>query len=174
MVDVAVTKYWVKWDKEENAKFTTRLNITRMFEELLKNKHTPEEVKVEIAKEVNNAASKKFLAEFAVRQQRTSSAAVLNAKLEKEELELRQKQKKACASDVQRREAERQQAITNYVNCDPPLPEAQFDLCLYLLSVTLLMCRLPFALVTNDFFRTFLKALRPTFEKKLRGVCSMH
>eukprot|EP00966_Prymnesium_polylepis_P060000 1391755-Prymnesium_polylepis.1 len=35
------TKYWCKWDGEGSAKTTQKLNITRMFEELLKSKNCP-------------------------------------------------------------------------------------------------------------------------------------
>ena len=38
-IDYAVTKYWVKYDGEDAAEETTRLNITRMFAKLLKSKH---------------------------------------------------------------------------------------------------------------------------------------
>ena len=41
MIEVAKTKYWVRADGEGTAKVTTRLNITRLFEELLKSKHCP-------------------------------------------------------------------------------------------------------------------------------------
>lgn len=47
------------------------------------------------------------------------------------------------------------------------MPKEQLDLCLYLLTVTILMCHLAFSFATNPYFRMFLKALRPAFEKTL-------
>ena len=38
-IKVATTKFWVKWDGEATAKTTEKLNITRLFEALLKSKH---------------------------------------------------------------------------------------------------------------------------------------
>ena len=43
-IDYAVTKYWVKYDGEDAAEETTRLNITRMFAKLLKSKKCPDEI----------------------------------------------------------------------------------------------------------------------------------
>jgi hypothetical protein len=40
-IDKAETKFWVKWDGESSAKTTVCLNITRMFEDLLKSKNCP-------------------------------------------------------------------------------------------------------------------------------------
>ena len=56
-IDYAVTKYWVKYDGEDAAEETTRLNITRMFAKLLKSKKCPDEIKLELAKELNNTAA---------------------------------------------------------------------------------------------------------------------
>ena len=67
------------------------------------------------------------------------------------------------------REDERQMSIEKYVSRDPPLPAQQFDLCLYLLTVCVLMCHLPFSFVNNYYFRQFLRGLRPAFEKLLGG-----
>ena len=66
MIEYAETKYWVKWDGEESAKFTARLNITRMFQDLLKSKGCPLEIKLELARELNNGAAKSFLASLPV------------------------------------------------------------------------------------------------------------
>jgi len=60
-------------------------------------------------------------------------------------------------------------SIEKYVSRDPPLPAQQFDLCLYLLTVCVLMCHLPFSFVNNYYFRQFLRGLRPGFEKLLGG-----
>ena len=45
MIDIAKTKYWVRADGEATGKVTTRLNITRLFDDLLKSKHCPYETK---------------------------------------------------------------------------------------------------------------------------------
>ena len=47
------------------------------------------------------------------------------------------------------------------------MPKEQIELCMYLLTVTILMCHLAFSFSCNPYFRTFLKALRPAFEKQL-------
>ena len=60
-IDVAVTKYWVKFDGIDAAEYTERLNITRMFEKLLASKKCPAEVKRELAAELNNKAVKAYL-----------------------------------------------------------------------------------------------------------------
>lgn len=166
MVEVAATKYWVKWDEEKNGKISSRLNITRMFEELLKNKRAPDEIKIELARDMNNAAAKKFLAHCEAKHQKRQNAD--QSQLVKEECELQEKRSKACTG-AKGREQERQLSITRFVNLDPPLPTAQLELCLYLLSVALVMCRLPFAIVTNRYFRSFVKALRPKFDLALGG-----
>ena len=62
-IEVAKTKYWVKHDGEGTAKIMQRLNITRLFEELLKSKHCPYETKKSLAEDLNNAAAKKWLAQ---------------------------------------------------------------------------------------------------------------
>ena len=61
LIDVAVTKYWVKFDGIDAAEYTERLNITRMFEKLLASKKCPAEVKRELAAELNNKAVKAYL-----------------------------------------------------------------------------------------------------------------
>ena len=40
-IEIATTKYWVKWDGEATARTTKTLNITRMFEALLASKNCP-------------------------------------------------------------------------------------------------------------------------------------
>lgn len=164
MVEVAATKYWVKWDEEKNSKITTRLNITRMFEELIRSRIVPDEVKVQLAQEMNNTAAKKFLHEHAISSEKKRS--VGESVAEKAESELKEKRAKVVAG-AKGRENDRQNLISTYVNRDPPLPTAQYEICLYLLSVAMVMCRLPFAFIANPYFRTFLKALRPGFEAKL-------
>ena len=72
--------------------------------------------------------------------------------------------------DAHAREDERQAQITGYISRDPALPEGQFNLCLYLLTVMVLMCHLTFSFVNNHYVREFLRALRPNFEKKLGGL----
>lgn len=167
-IEVAATKYWVKWDEEKNAKVTTRLNITRMFEELIKNKFAPDEVKAELAHELNNATAKNFLKEYQAKQERKRTLEA--TQIEKEEHELKEKKSRAAATGAKGREQKRQESITKYVQTDPPLPQGHYDLCLYLLSVAMVMSRLPFALISNPYFRTFLKALRPKFEETLGGI----
>lgn len=171
-VEVAATKYWVKWDHEKNAKVTTRLNITRMFEELIKNKFAPVEVKVELAQELNNTTAKNFLKSLALQQAESRKRTHdddADTQMQKEECALQEKKAKA-ATGAKGREQKRQELMTKYVQVDPPLPEGHSDLCLYLLSVTMVMCRLPFAFVSNPYFRNFLKALRPKFEDSLGGM----
>lgn len=46
--------------------------------------------------------------------------------------------------DAHAREDERQAQITGYISRDPALPGGQFNLCLYLLTVMVLMCHLTF------------------------------
>ena len=50
---------------------------------------------------------------------------------------------------------------------DTPMPQLQFNLCLYLITVVILMCHLPFSFIHNFYFRRFLQAVRPNFEKML-------
>ena len=65
MIQTVATKYWVKWDGEATAKTTTKLNITRLFEELLKSKHCDHSIKANLAKQMNKKPAKEFLAKEA-------------------------------------------------------------------------------------------------------------
>lgn len=161
-INVAVTKYWVKWDGEDSAKETKMINITRLFQELLQSKRCPVEIKDELASELNNKAAKDYL------KQRARAAPPVSSGSSKEAQELDHRMKQARTVGVaQALEKERQTQITKYVSLDPPLPDAQFSLCLYLLTVVVIMCHVPFSFVTNYYFRLFLRALRPNFEKMI-------
>lgn len=171
-IDYAVTKYWVKYDGEDAAEETTRLNITRMFAKLLKSKKCPDEIKLELAKELNNTAAKEYL--------KTVQAPMPSPAAASQEAELQTK-RKALKTDgkARAREDERQELMTKFVALDPPVPQSQFDLCLYYLAVFMLMCHLPFTFIENFYVRRFFEALRPNFAKmlsnnwvsrKIRGV----
>eukprot|EP00966_Prymnesium_polylepis_P303668 7014740-Prymnesium_polylepis.1 len=49
------------------------------------------------------------------------------------------------------------------------MPKEQAELCLYYLTVCILMCHLAFSFAVNPYFRMFLKAVRLAFEKTLCG-----
>lgn len=166
LVDVVSTKFWVRWDGEESAEETTNLNITRMFNKLLKSRNCPEDVKEKIAQDMRNAAARDYLAKLETQRKQTGGADVNT-----EEAELQAAKLKAgrSQSSATAREEERQRSITQYVERDLPMQEGHFNLCLYLLTVTIMMCRLPFSFISNHYFRNFLKALRPTFEGKMGG-----
>lgn len=110
-IDVAVTKYWVKFDGIDAAEYTERLNITRMFEKLLASKKCPAEVKRELAAELNNKAAKAYLGK--VRASEPSTEVV------KEEAELQAKRRASQIDGKARaREDERQEQITKFIVLD--------------------------------------------------------
>ena len=90
------------------------------------------------------------------------------AAVEVDELEAKRKAAKTDGS-AHAREEERKMTIEKYITIDPPLPDHQFNLSLYLLTVCMLMCHLPFSFVHNYYFRQFLSALRANFNKHLGG-----
>lgn len=162
-VDFLTTKYWVKWDGEDSAKETTRLNITRLFEELLRSKGCPLDVKLDLCKEVNNKAAKDFVA-----KQQLQTTVPKEVKAQEDELQAKRQAMKT-QGDAHARDQKRQTQINEYMTMDAPLPKPQYELGLFLLSVALLMCYLPFAIVNNFYFRRFLAAIRPKFEAQLGG-----
>ena len=110
-IDVAVTKYWVKFDGIDAAEYTERLNITRMFEKLLASKKCPAEIKRELAAELNNKAAKAYLGK--VRASEPSTEVV------KEEAELQAKRRASQIDGKARaREDERQEQITKFIVLD--------------------------------------------------------
>ena len=117
MVEFAVTKYWCKFDGEVAAKETKKLNVTRLFEELLKSKKCPADVKLELAQEMNNSAAKAYLSKVQA-EQASPSPAVAN-----EEAELQAKRKAAKTDGTAHaKEGERQELITKFVGNGTVLP----------------------------------------------------
>ena len=96
-IDYAVTKYWVKYDGEDAAEETTRLNITRMFAKLLKSKKCPDEIKLELAKELNNTA--------AIRGNQRQSEAIRGHQRQSEAIRGNQRQSEAIRGNQRPSEA---------------------------------------------------------------------
>ena len=108
MISTAQTRYWVKWDSESTAKTTKTLNITRLFEAVLKSRHAPMETKLELCNQLNNAAARAFLQKHAA-----SSSVPATDQPEADALQAKRKQAKTDG-DAHAKEDDRQRQITEF------------------------------------------------------------
>lgn len=157
-------KYRTKYEKAGKERKMSRkgLNATRMGETLLKSEDTPDAVKEQIARKMRSGFAKEFLATL------KSKRAVEEDANQDSELLAKRKASKVDGN-AHTKVAERQASMERYVVKDPPMPPEHFNLSYYFMAVFFFMCRIPFAVVDNHYFRQFLIAVRPTFQKQLHS-----
>jgi len=123
MIKSAQTKFWVKWDGEGSAKTTKKLNITRLFEDVLKSRRAPIEVKLDLCNQLNNGAARKFL-------QQHAAAVSVPAKDQPEADELERVRKQAKTDgNAHAKETARQQQMTAFATREVRRMDALLLVC---------------------------------------------
>jgi hypothetical protein len=61
----------------------------------------------------------------------------------------------------------KQEEINKHITVDKDMPAALLTIALKAMAVFFFVCRVPFSVVDNFFFRQFLRCIRPSFEKQL-------
>ena len=69
------------------------------------------------------------------------------------EIVLQERERKLLSSEALKANDDRQRLLEQYIALDPPVPDAQFDLIMWTLSVLCFMCRISFAVFDNIWFR---------------------
>ena len=69
------------------------------------------------------------------------------------EIVLQERERKRLSSEALKANDDRQRLLDQYIALDPPVPDAQFDLIMWTLSVFCFMCRISFAVFDNIWFR---------------------
>ena len=134
-------------------------NQTRMGEALLAAKYVPYQVKLEVAKVMRSGKAVAFREKHRQEAEAASDAAADAADHARKELK--------TDGDARAKNDADNNLITKYIHRDAAVPEELFHLNMYLMTLFFLMCRISFSVASNIYFRKFLQAMRPAFEKRL-------
>ena len=135
-------------------------NPTRLGNYLITSKYTPDDVKLAVASKMRSMLAKDYVEHSKKKRAAGEDMA--------EQLHAARKSSKSTGNAHQRAN-ERNNEITKYVAVDAAMPAGLMKNVHYYLSIFIFMCRLPFSIVLNRHFMSFLWAIRPNFAKQFKA-----